>query len=40
LTGTRNKDLLQHALNLRSALQEANADKNAVEAWVKRQKEE
>jgi hypothetical protein len=40
LSGIRNKDLLQYALRLRSALREANADKSALEAWANHQKEE
>jgi hypothetical protein len=40
LSGTRNKELLEYALRLRSALREANADKSALEVWVNRQKGE
>ncbi|MDR1242311.1 MAG: hypothetical protein LBM00_05980 [Deltaproteobacteria bacterium] len=32
--GTRNQDLLNYVLKLRTALREANADKTALRAWL------
>jgi hypothetical protein len=34
LSGSRNRDLLDYALRLRTALREANADKAALRVWA------